>query len=224
MTDQTTDFFDGIGGGSGAPSAVLANPGDYVHGEIVEMFKRPYVPYENRASGKPAKREDGSDVQQLVIILQTENRNWANVSKIPVVDPSDANSPEKDPSEDDGKRAVYVPEGKNIQFAIGRAVASVGKPFEVGGTLGVKIDNLRDTGKGNPLKEHAAVYKPKADNFFAGTPAQEQAPAQPQQQAAPEQPAAPATPPAQEQAPAAPAQQQDPWATSSAPATSEPPF
>jgi len=212
VSDTTTDFFDGIGSGAGAPSAVLANPGDYVQGEIVEMFKRDYVPY---GKTEPEKREDGSTKQQLVILLQTELRNWANVSKIPRVDPSDKDSAEKPPSDDDGKRAVYVPEGKNIQFAIGRAVAASQSKFEVGGKLGVKVDNLRDTGKGNPLKEHKAVYTPKpaesaGDGFFGDAPKTESAPAA----------SAPSTP-----APAAstpPADAGDPWATS--PSTDEPPF
>ena len=254
MTSNSTetDFFDGVGGGSGAPGALLKNMGDFVHGQIVDMYKRDYVPY---GKTDPEKREDGTPKQQLVIIVQTENRNWANVSKIPVVDHTVPNSPAKDPSEDDGRRAVYVPEGKNIQFAIGRAAQAVGAKPAVGGTLGVKIVNLKDTGKGNPLKEHEAVYQPPSasDAFFNQAPSappaqaapQQQAPApQAPQQAAPQQQApAPQAPPAQPAAPAqqdpwatqpaqsAPAQQpapsQDPWATSPAPqsgGTSGPPF
>ncbi len=210
MTDQTTtDFFDGIGGGSGAPGAVLKNVGDFVHGEIVDMYKRDYVPF---GAKEPEKRADGSNKQQLVVILQTTERNWANVNRVPKVDPADPQSAEKAPSEDDGKRAVYVPEGKNIQFAIGRAVTAAQAKFEVGGTLGVKIFNLKPTDKGNPLKEHQAVYTAKpaqtGAEFFGSAPA---APAQ-------SAPAAPAATPA----PAAPASQ-DPWATPST-GTSEPPF
>ena len=224
MSDTTTDFFDGIGSGAGAPTAQLSNVGDQVTGDIVEMFKRDYIPY---GAKDPEKREDGSNKQQLVVILQTEQRNWAGVTRVPKVDFSDPNSPEKPASDDDGKRAVYVPEGKNIQFAIGRAVASAQAPFEVGGKLRVTVANLKDTGKGNPLKEHEALYRGKPDGFFdnaqapaaQSAPAQESAPAAP---AAPAQEAAPAAP-AQQAAPA-PAAQQDPWATSSAPATSEPPF
>lgn len=220
MTDNnTTDFFDGIGGGSGAPGAVLKNVGDFVHGEIVDMYKRDYVPF---GAKEPEKRPDGSTKQQLVVILQTENRNWANVNRVPKVDPADPNSAEKAPSEDDGKRAVYVPEGKNIQFAIGRAVTAAQAKFEVGGTLGVKVFNLKPTDKGNPLKEHQAVYTAKpaqtGAEFFGSAPS---APAAPAAEAAPAAPAAPA--PAATPAPAAPASQ-DPWATPASSATSEPPF
>jgi len=236
VTDQTTDFFDGIGEGAGAPTAVLKNVNDFVYGEIVKMTKRDYVPF---GKTDPEKNADGSAKQQLVIVLQTDLRNWQGVVKVPKVDPADPNSAEKAPSEDDGTRAVYVPEGKNLQFAIGRAVQAAAQAagqqvqFGVGGKLGVKVFNLKPTDKGNPLKEHEARYEPKAagSDFFAGTPAQE-APAAPAQPAAPA-PAAEAPAPAQA-APAAPAQ--DPWATQSpqaapagdpwatAPAQSQPPF
>lgn len=217
-----TDFFDGVGGGSGAPGAVLKNVGDGVIGTIVEMFKRDYIPYENRKTREPAKNADGSNVQQLVVTLQTNHRNWENVSSVPKVDPADPNSAEKSPSDDDGKRAIFVPEGKNIQFAIGRAVQVAQAKFAVGGTLGVKITELRDTGKGNELKVHEAKYvAPSAgDAFFGDAPAASTpAPAAPAPVADPTPaPAAPAAP--------APVAQQDPWATPSAPAAggSEPPF
>ena len=215
MSDTTTDFFDNIGGGAGAPTAVLKSVGDFAHGEVLEMFKKDYVPF---GKTEPEKKEDGSTKQQLVIILQTTNRNWAGVVRVPKVDPADPNSPEKAPSEDDGQRAIYVPERSNIQFAIGRAVTASQAKFEVGGTLGVKIANLKDTGKGNPLKEHEAVYAakpaPTADEFFGGTPAAS-APASTPSPVAQEQAQAPA---------ATPAPQQDPWASSPAASSEAPPF
>lgn len=226
MTDTTTDFFDNTGGGSGAPTALLKNVDDVVSGEIVEMFKRDYVPFGAKDPEPDSNEADGKR-KQLVVILQTDQRNWANVNKVPKVDPADPNSAEKAPAEDDGKRAIYVPNRSNIQYAIGKAVREASAKFEVGGQLAVKIFNLKDTGKGNPLKEHVARYAPPTDNFF-------------QEQSAPAQTAPVTQPPAQEQAPAAPAQQapqtdpwassgqtqtvqQDPWA-SSAPSTSQPPF
>lgn len=236
MTDNTTDFFDGIGQGAGAPSALLKNPGDFVHGPIVEFFKRDYVPF---GKTEPEVKDDGSKRQQLVILVQTENRNWANVVKVPKVDPNDANSAEKGPEEDDGKRAIYVPEGSNIQYAVARALGAAKARFEIGGVIGVKIDNLKDTGKGNPLKEHSAVYQPPspAAGFFPGdqaapaaqapvaTPAPAAAPAVPAPTPTPAAPASPAGDP-WATTPSAPAAG-DPWATPSAPAapaTSQPPF
>ena len=199
MTENSTDFFDGIGEGAGAPTAVLKNPGDFVYGEIVKMTKRDYVPF---GKTEADKRADGSAKQQLVVVLQTDKRNWADVVRVPKVDGSDPNSPEKAPSEDDGTRAVYIPEGKNLQFAVGRAVQAAGQAagkqvrFEVGGKLGVRVTNLKPTDKGNPLKEHEARYEPKVESsgaeFFGDAPAAQSAPAAPAQQAAPPAQAAPA--------------------------------
>lgn len=210
----TTDFFDGIGEGGGAPGPVLKNVGDAVAGEIVRMFKRDYIPF---GAKDPEKRDDGvTNKQQLVIVLQTAHRNWDNVNKVPKVDHNDPNSPEKPASEDDGQRAIYVPEGKNIQFAVARAITEAKAKFEVGGSLAVRIFNLKPTDKGNALKEHEARYTAKpavsaGDAFFGGTPAGQAAPA-----AAAPAPAAPA-PAAPTPAPAAPAPAaQDPWGTPAA--------
>lgn len=223
-----TGFFDNAKGGGGAPTANLKAIGDFVYGDIVDFYEKDYVPF---GKNEPEKNKDGSNRQQLVIILQTENRNWAGVSKLPTNDDGSV----KDPSTDDGKRAVYVPDRSNIQFAIGRALSAAKSDFEKGGKLGVKIVNLEDTGKGNPLKVHEAAYTaPVAGGqFFAGATPAQQAPAAPAQvaPAAPQAPAQPAAAPAQDPwaTPAAPAQQApatpavDPWGGNATPAT-PPPF
>lgn len=212
-----TGFFDNAKGGGGAPTANLKAIGDFVHGEVVDFYEKDYVPF---GKTEPEKNKDGSTRQQLVVIVQTENRNWAGVSKLPTNDDGSV----KDPATDDGKRAVYVPDRSNIQFAIGRALSAAKSDFEKGGKLGVKIANLEDTGKGNPLKVHEAVYTaPVAGAAFFGGNEQPaaQAPAAPAQQAAPQAPAAPAQP-AAAPAPAAPPAQ-DPWAAQpAAPAPSTP--
>jgi len=242
MTENSTDFFDNLSEGAGAPSALLKTTGDTVQGEIVKMFKRDYVPFGKTDPEADSSEPDGKR-KQLVIIVQTNDRNWANVAKVPKVDANDPNSAEKAPSEDDGTRAIYVPNRSNIQYAIGHAVAEAKAKPVVGGHLAVRVFNLKDTGKGNPLKEHVARYTAPAAgaDFFAGAPAaqapaaQQAAPAQtappvppqapvapPVQQAAPAAPAAPAGDPWATAAPAAPAG--DPWATPGAAATEQPPF
>lgn len=205
MSDTTTDFFDNLGSG-GAPTAVLKNVNDFVQGEIVSMSKRDVIKFGTK--DEIEKNKDGSNRQQLVVILQTTHRNWANVVKVP----KDAQDNEKPPSDDDGKRAVYIPEHSNIQFEVGIAVQAAKAPFEVGGTLGVKVVELEDTGKGNPLKKFKAKYEPKneAGDFVTGgqgAPATEQPAAQEQAQAP---------------APSAPPVQDDPWATPAG--GDEPPF
>lgn len=229
MTQHNPEnFFDNTGGGSGAPSISLRNVDDYVSGEIVDQFMA-----EAKKFGTDEVERDiktGAPIQQLVVILQTDLRGWMGVSRIPSVDPADKSKGEKPASEDDGKRALYVKPWTNIHAAIGDAVkaSNGGKPgpLQNGGRLDVKIVNLRDTGKGNPLKEHKARYTPPAagGDFFGAGQTQQQAPAQsaPAQQAAPQQQAAPSQDPwASQPAQSAPAGG-DPWATP-APSGNEPP-
>ena len=56
MTTET-DFFDNAGGGSGAPTASLKQVGDYVTGQIVDMFKRDYIPFGKK---EPELNDDGT--------------------------------------------------------------------------------------------------------------------------------------------------------------------
>lgn len=210
------NFFENTGGGVGAPSASLKIVNDFVIGEIVDQAMVPKKKFGSEDIEKDSRT--GKDIMQLVVILQTDQRNWHNVSKVP----TDENGNAKPASEDDGRRAIYVPPFSNIHAAIGEATDK--KPLRNGGKLGVKIVELKDTGKGNPLKIHAAHYEPPAaapEGFFGGgdqqaAPAQSQPAAQQQSAPPAQQQAAPAAAPA-----AAP--QQDPWG---APATSgeQPPF
>lgn len=218
------NFFDGSVR-SGAPSAKLSDIDDFVYGVVEDQFT---IDQTDFATKKVLTDErTGAVLQQLVIVLQTEQRGWANVAKVPVVDPTQPlnQQVQKDPSEDDGKRAVYVKPFTNLHAAIGRATAAVngGKPKGLanGATLGVKVVNLEPTTKGNPKKVFEAFYKEAdaAAGFFNGAGAQQSAPA----------PAAqPRSTPVVEQAPAPAAQEQqvapqatDPWG---GPASNEPPF
>jgi hypothetical protein len=211
-------------GGSGAPSALLKNVNDFVYGEIVDQLM---VPQKDFATGVVEKdARTGEDLEQLMIIIQTDSRGWAKVSKIPEYPAGDARAgQQKDPAEDDGKRAIYVPAFRNLHAAIGDATGN--EPLLNGGKLGVKIIELRNTGKGNPLKIHQAVYTPPvaSEGFFPPAEQAAPAPAAPAPAApAPAAPApaapAPAAPAPAAPAPAAPAS--DPWGTPVA--TEAPPF
>lgn len=243
---MTDNFFD-IGGGTNAPSAPLKDLNDHIIGTVVETYKRDFTPYAedkpqvitDQATGQPRVR------QQMVVILQTAHRNWEKVSKVPLVDPGEPSKGYKPAAEDDGKRAVYIPEmvkgaGHNgFIFAVAQAVreAKTGGLPE-GATFKAAIIDLKDVGKGNPLKVYKVIVEPPAagaELFGAVPPAQQAAPAPAAPQAPPAQPAAPAAPAApqaadpfaqaapaaQPPAPAAPAQV-DPW--SGAPVASQPPF
>lgn len=210
-------FFDGSVR-SGAPSVKLSQVNDGVIGEIVDQFMA-----EQKEFGSDEVKKDkktGEVLQQLVVIVQTDLRNWDRVAKIPKVDPSDRNSADKAPSEDDGKRAIYIAPYTNIHSAVGKATAAKngGKPTALanGARLGLKVVKLEDVGKGNPKKVFEAFYEPQAvsDNFFGA----EKSAGGPND--------------ASTQAQSAPSQQQsqpvgDPWATgggAASEAPSEPPF
>ena len=155
MTQHGTDFFDNVGS-PGAPSAQLSGVGDFVYGTIEHFSKRDYVAYKKK---EPERAPDGSIAQQLVIILQTDQRNWVGVKKVPFIDRDDESKGHKPPSEDDGRRAVYIPPNKNIQFAVHRAIVASKDPFVIGGTLGVKIVGLKDTGQGEPMRVHRSLLQ-----------------------------------------------------------------
>jgi hypothetical protein len=196
------NFFDNVGG-SGAPSAKLQQPEDFVFGEVVDQFMAPATDFSTK---KVKVDREGKEIEQLVVILQTDLRNWEGVTRIPKVDKDDQSSADKPGSDDDGKRAVYVEPWTNIHAAIGKAIiegTGAKGPVRNGAQLGVKITGLKDTGKGNPLKLHEAKYVPPAATssaFFDKTPEAESAPEQ----------QAPTMAPAAEEQKAAPA---DPWAT-----------
>lgn len=227
MSSNSTEvdgFFDNIGGG-GAPSATLKDVDDFVVGEIVDQYK-----VEAKKFGTDQVEIDertGKPVIQLVVVLQTELRNWAGVSKIPVVDVNvpPAQQVQKDPSEDDGRRAVYVKPGHNLHAAIGQAiVAGTGKRgnLQIGGQLGVKIDRLEPTRKGNPKKVHAVKYTPPAASagFFEGSNQAAQPQGQAPAQSAPVQQVQ-QTAPAQTAPAAQPTGQANPWGTTQ---SGNPPF
>jgi hypothetical protein len=208
------NFFDNVGGGSGAPSAKLKDLNDGVIGEIVDQFMTEATEF---ATGEVKRDKKTNEViMQLVVILQTDLRNWQGVARVPLKDKDDKQSGPKDPSEDDGKRAVYIEPWTNIHAAVGKAIVEgTGEkgPLRNGGRFGVKVIDLKDTGKGNPLKVHQALYQPPAasgGDFFgeaktAGGSGDASVQSQPAQQV---QQQAPQSAPAQ-QAPA----QGDPWAT-----------
>lgn len=160
MTDanEIDGYFD-ESARKGAPSALLKKVGDFVQGEIVAAQQRTKTKY---GSNEVELNDDGSERKQLVIILQTEYRNWDKVAKVPTAKDG---SP-RPGSEDEGLRAVYVPKYTNIFQALGDAIHAAGEKNitvqqggQPGGWFGIKITELEDTGMGNPLKKHAAKYK-----------------------------------------------------------------
>lgn len=234
MTDYD-DFFD-IGSGTAAPSAKLTDLNDSVAGVVRETFKKEYTKFGEKEpqiitdpkTGQPRNRT------QMVVVLDTPLRNWQGVSKVPLVDHDDPTKGVKPPSDDDGTRAIYIPEmiskaGSNgVIFAVATAMRDAGIKggLPAGTKFYLAIVDLKDVDKGNPLKVYEAKVKAPevgADEFneAQAATAPPAAPAQPQAQAAPATPApqAPAAP-AAPATPAAPVQ--DPWSGEATPAAAAP--
>ena len=148
-------FFDDANR-EGSPSALLKQKGHVVKGQILDMYKIDYVPFNKK---EVEKDRNGDNVKQLVIVLQTEHRDFDSVAKHPV----DAEGKKLPADKDTGRRAVYARPGTNIYSAIGKAVVAAGaKDPLIGGKLAVQLYDQEDTGKGNPLNKFRAKYEAPA--------------------------------------------------------------
>lgn len=145
------DFFQQTGG---APSFKFKEIGSFVRGEVVSQFKTQQMDFADPDKGLFFK--DGSPRMQINVTLQTNLRNWDGVTRIPT---DGKDGPELDPSEDDGKRRIYVK--AEMQKAVGAAIKAAGAPgLRTGGTLAVKLTDTKDVGKGNPANIYEAKYTP----------------------------------------------------------------
>jgi hypothetical protein len=172
--ETTTDGFLDDGVREGAAGARFDEVGDSVLGEVVDKYVVDYVPF-----GKKDPEIDertGKPVQQLVIVLQTETRNWEDHPKAKI--PKDQDGNPRPAEQDNGRRALYLRKGTNIYSALAKAVAAAlpagekpGKHPLVGGKIGMQFFEDEDTGKGNPLKKFRGKYvapaaKAESDSFF----------------------------------------------------------
>lgn len=179
MSDETTDGFLDDGVREGAAGARFDEVGDSVLGEIVDKYIVDYVPF-----GKKDPEIDertGQPVKQLVVVLQTETRNWEDHPKAKI--PKDQDGNPRSAESDNGRRAIYARKGTNIYSALAKAVAAGLEPGQkpgkhplVGGKIGMQFFEDEDTGKGNNLKKFRGKYVPPAaaeatDAFFDEAPA-----------------------------------------------------
>lgn len=137
---STEDFLFGGGGGS----AKFENVGDTISGTITATEVKQQT---DLVDNKPKTWDNGDPVMQLVVTLQTAQRDPEN--------PDDA-----------GLRNVYVkgskkPGSKSLHDAVATAVkASGSKGLEVGGTLSVTYtgEEPSSTRGFNPRKLYSATY------------------------------------------------------------------
>lgn len=129
--------------GGGTRSAKFERPGDKVSGEILSVDTK----QQTDLDGNPKTWDNGDPMWQVVVVLQTDER-----------DPADP--------EDDGRRAVYL-KGSAKYASTAKATADAlraagVKTLEPGGTFA-----LAYTGDGEPTKRgfsapklYQAAYKP----------------------------------------------------------------
>lgn len=131
--NQTSDFFSG-----GSPSCSFKNIGTAHGGKIIAFKESQQTDVE---TGEPECWPDGNKKMQLIITLQTDERN-------PDID------------EDDGQRKMYVKMPGGIFSAIKKALGK--NKFSTGGNLWVKYvrDGERLKKAHNPPKEYEARYTP----------------------------------------------------------------
>jgi hypothetical protein len=149
MTDTHTPDPMALLLGGGARSAKFEHAGDAVKGEITDIQTK----QQTDLDGNPKTWDDGSPMWQVVVTLQTDDR--------------EAGDPD-----DDGKRNLYLKGSKKYASsakAVADAVKAAGATrLEVGGTLALKY-----SGDGEPTKRgfnapklYEAAYKapaPSAD-------------------------------------------------------------
>jgi hypothetical protein len=179
-TQSVDEFFARSGGG--APSFYFDQPGAQVVGTITDMQVRQQTQIGTNA---PLFFDDGTPRMQLEITLQTQLSGWQGVKpdKIPTQNVNGQDVP-KPPSEDDGKRRIYV--RYKLKDAVDKALAAANKKAPaVGDQLAVRWSGQEPNPMGgNAIKLYEAVLRPgapAADAFFAGS--QQQAAPAPQQPA-----------------------------------------
>lgn len=167
MTATAEDFFAQTPQGDFlAASAAFKAVGDIIKGTIVEEP----VLIDQTVYNKPneLKRDkNGNVLKQLVVVLQTEHRNWDAALK----PAKDADGNPRPPADDIGKRSLFVK--FKLRDAIADALkAANAKSLEVGGELAVAF-TAESEYNGYDVKEYQAQYKPPTNaastDFFGET-------------------------------------------------------
>jgi hypothetical protein len=136
----------------GAPAAKFPTIGTAVKGTVITAEVNQQTDFQSQ---KPKFYDDGKPMMQLVVTLQTDERDPEN-------------------SDDDGTRRLFV-RGQMLS-AVRQAVKVSGGKLEPGGTLAVQYvsDKASDKPGRSPAKMYEAAYKPGApasvDALLGNTP------------------------------------------------------
>lgn len=160
MTATTEDFFaeqqqsDFL-----SASAAFKNVGDIVKGTICE---EPTLIDQTEFNSREVKKaKNGNVLKQLVVVLQTEHRNWEAALK----PAKDADGNPRPAADDIGKRALFVK--FKLRDAIAEALKAAGaKSLEVGGELAVAFTGT-EVYNGFDVKQYKAKYTAPAKSNAA---------------------------------------------------------
>jgi hypothetical protein len=134
--------------GSGVPAFSFGKIGDKVTGTITAQEITQQTDFD---TDELLFTKQGKPLNQLVVTLDTNLRDWEGTSP-------DSNCRERDASEDDGKRKVYVKSGG--RDALAKAVRKSGnRGIKVGGKLSVElVDQVKIEGSKYKKKVFLDVY------------------------------------------------------------------
>lgn len=138
---MSTDPNDILLGGGGAPGIKFPTIGTVAKGTVLSFEAQQQTDF---ATGEPKTWKDGKPMMQVVVTMQTDDRD-----------------PEID--DDDGQRRLFV--RGQMTKAVGDAIRAAGaKGLEVGGVLAVQYveDKPSETRGFNPAKCYRAQYQPPA--------------------------------------------------------------
>jgi hypothetical protein len=124
----------------GAPSVKFPQIGAHVVGTVVSAE----ITQQRDLEGNPKTYDDGNPMEQLVVTLQTDERD-ASIDN------------------DDGKRRLFV-KGQ-MKAAVADAVRKSGSSLQPGGKLAVKYigDKAPEKRGFSPAKQYQAAYQPGTD-------------------------------------------------------------
>lgn len=122
--------------GGGITAAKFPTIGTIVKGVVVRSEASQQTEF---GSNKPKVYDDGNPIMQVIVTLQTD---------------------ERDGSEDDGQRKLYV--RGQMMAAVSSALKAASAKLEVGGTLAVRYESDKPAEKPgfNPAKQYVAQYAP----------------------------------------------------------------
>ena len=220
-TPSIEEIMGGTRSGDWAPGFWFAGIGSGIIGVVGEQE---VIPKTDRVTGaQRTAQKSGAPLWQVRVLLETSLRGWAGVKKLPMQ--QDGVTPQ-DPSEDDGKRAVYL--WFTLRDAVTDAIVASGSGHTVlvkGWALGIRAVGTQSNQSGqSDSTTFKAYYAPTVDQVKELALADMQSGVTPPPYVPPQQQYAPQ--PQQQQVQQAPQQPQPPQQPQYAPQQQnvEPPF